>query len=66
MKNGFIKVAAARPQVSIADCRANVKEMKEIFSAASEKGVKVLVYPELSITGYTCADLFYSDTMLSS
>lgn len=64
MKHGFIKVAAATPKVTVADCMANLSEMKKIFESARESGVKILVYPELSLTGYTCADLFLSDTLL--
>ena len=66
MKNGFIKVAAARPAVCVADCKANLEEMKSIFAKAQKENVRVLVYPELCITGYTCADLFFSDVLLTS
>ena len=66
MKHGFIKIAAATPKVTVADCRANLSEMKKIFDSAKDMGVKILVYPELSLTGYTCADLFLSDTLLSA
>ena len=66
MKNGFIKVGTARPAVFVADCKANLEEMKSIFAKALEENVKVLVYPELCITGYTCADLFFSDVLLRS
>ena len=66
MKHGFIKVAAATPRVSVADCKANLSEMKRLFGKAQDNGVKVLVYPELCITGYTCGDLFNSDVLLSS
>ena len=66
MKNGFIKVAAARPAVCVADCKANLEAMKSIFAKALDEGVRVLVYPELCVTGYTCADLFFSDVLLRS
>ncbi len=66
MKHGFVKVAAATPRVTVADCKANLRELRKIFDSAREKGVKILVYPELSLTGYTCSDLFYSDVLLSS
>ena len=66
MKNGFIKVAAARPAVCVADCKANLEAMKSIFAKALDEGVRVLVYPELCVTGYTCADLFLSDVLLRS
>lgn len=66
MKNGFIQVAAATPHVRVADPSYNVKEMIRIAKDASKKDVRVLVFPELCITGYTCADLFYSDLLLDS
>ena len=66
MKNGFVKVAAATPHVRVADPAYNVQELIQIAKTAAEKNVKVLVFPELAITGYTCADLFYSDVLLSS
>ncbi len=66
MKHGFVKVAAATPRVTVADTKANLREIRRIFDEAREKGIKILVYPELSITGYTCSDLFFSDVLLSS
>ena len=64
MKHGFIKVAAASPYVSVADCKANLAQMRDIYKKCCEDGVKILVYPELCITGYTCGDLFYSEVLL--
>ena len=58
MKDGFITVAAASPAVRVADCAANTKEIISCIISAAGQGVKVLVLPELSITGYTCGDLF--------
>ena len=66
MKHGFLKVATATPHVTVADCSANVKEMISIAQAAYADGVRLLVFPELCITGYTCGDLFLTDTMLKS
>ena len=66
MKNGFLKVASACPCVTVADCSANVKEMISIAEEAYAQGVRLLVFPELCITGYTCADLFLTDTLLKS
>ncbi len=65
MKHGFIKVAAATPKVTVADCKANLAELLRLHAAAEAEGVKLLVFPELCITGYTCADLFFSDVLLS-
>ena len=66
MKHGFFKVAAACPNVTVANCNANATEMIKVAESAHKDGVRMLVFPELSITGYTCADLFYSDVLLTS
>ena len=66
MKNGFVKVAAATPHIRVADPCYNQKELIRLANDAAQKGVRVLVFPELSITGYTCGDLFYSETLLTS
>lgn len=63
MKNGFIKVAAASPDVRVADCKYNVKSMIDTFERADRMGVKVLVFPELSITSCSCGDIFLSSTL---
>ena len=64
MKDGFLKVAAASPELKVADPLFNVGRMMELFDLAKGYGVKVLVFPELSITGYTCQDLFFSDSLV--
>ena len=66
MKNGFIKVAAATPSIRVADPVYNMKQLLRIATEASEKKVQVLVFPELCITGATCADLFFSEPLLSA
>ena len=58
MKDGFVKVAAASPVIKVADCEYNAARVIECIRAAEEKGVKVLVFPELSLTGVSCWDLF--------
>ena len=58
MKYGFIKVASAVPSVKVADCVQNTKEMEVIIAQAEGRGVEIIVFPELSVTGYTCQDLF--------
>lgn len=58
MKDGFIKVAAASPMIRVADAKFNAQVIIECMKKADEKGVKVLVLPELIITGCTCGDLF--------
>ncbi len=66
MKHGFIKVATATPRVTVADCRANLQQMLEVWQEAENEKVKLLVYPELCLCGYTCQDLFFSTTLLRS
>ena len=58
MEHGFIKVAAAVPSVRVADCKYNVEQIEELIALAEGKGVEIIVFPELCITGYTCQDLF--------
>lgn len=64
MKDGFLKVAAATPFLKVANPLYNVTEMKQWMNKAYEQGVKVVAFPELCITGYTCGDLFLQDTLL--
>ena len=61
MKHGFLKVACATPKIRVADCTYNVNQMISIAKEANEKHVKVLVFPELCITSYSCADMFFSN-----
>lgn len=58
MQHGFIKVAAAAPHITVADCRANLGEIKRQIDLAQQQSAHLLVLPELCITGYTCGDLF--------
>ena len=58
MQNGFIKVAASIPSVKVANCQYNVQQIENAIALAEGKGVEIIVFPELSITGYTCQDLF--------
>lgn len=64
MKYGFVKVAAAIPQVKVADCKFNAQQIDAQIAIADGKGVQIIVFPELSITGYTCADLFGQSILL--
>ncbi len=64
MKYGFIKVAAAIPPVTVADCRRNVAGMIELAHEAARQEVEWLVFPELCITAYTCGDLFSQRLLL--
>lgn len=58
MKHGFIKVAAASPFVKVADCSYNISRIEALVLEAEAKGVEIITFPELSITGYTCGDFF--------
>lgn len=64
MQNGFIKVAAAIPSVKVADCSYNVQQIESLIAMAEGKGVEMIVFPELCITGYTCQDLFKQTLLL--
>ena len=59
MKDGFIKAAAGTPDVRVADCEFNATEIIRMVHEMEEQGAKVMVFPELCITAYTCGDLFW-------
>ncbi|MDE6650853.1 MAG: NAD(+) synthase, partial [Paramuribaculum sp.] len=65
MINGFVRVAAATPIVKVADVNANVAEILTIAEILDKNGVQIVVFPEMSVTGYTCGDLFHSSLLLS-
>ena len=65
MKYGFIKVAAAVPAVKVADVTYNVQEMEKLIALADSEGVELLCFPELSLTGYACQDLFKEQLLLN-
>lgn len=64
MKFGFITVAAAVPSVRVADTDYNIHEIENLIAQAEGKGVEIIVFPELCITGYSCQDLFRSQLLL--
>ena len=64
MKDGFIKAAAAVPQVTVADPQANLAEIIKGYDACIAQGAKVIVFPELCISAYTCGDLFLQESLL--
>ncbi|MCS2894102.1 NAD(+) synthase [Parabacteroides faecis] len=66
MNYGFIKVAAAVPHVQVADCSYNIGQIESLMRQASEKGVQLIAFPELSVTAYTCLDLFAQQTLLKN
>ncbi|MBO5603382.1 MAG: NAD(+) synthase [Prevotella sp.] len=66
MNNSFITVAAAIPAVKVADCDYNIEQIISQVTEAEEKGVEIIVFPELCVTGYTCQDLFRQSTLLEN
>ena len=64
MKDGFITVATATPQVAVADCEANTQAILACINEMAAAHAKVMVLPELCITGYTCSDLFWQTKLL--
>lgn len=61
---GFVRVATATPMLKVADCDYNVSEIKTMITDAAAKEVQIVCFPELCITGYTCADLFFQNVLL--
>ena len=66
MNYGFIKVASAVPSVKVADCKYNVEQIEQQIVLAEGQGVEIIVFPELSLTGYTCQDLFRQNLLLET
>ena len=64
MKQGFVKVASATPRIRVADPVYNAQVICEQAKEAAEHGAKIVVFPELCITGYTCNDLFLQELLL--
>ena len=64
MKYGYITVASSVPSVKVADVDYNVKQIESHISMANEKGAEIVLFPELSVTGYTCQDLFAQQTLI--
>ena len=58
MQDGFVKIAAATPALRVADCAYNASEIVRLAEQAADKGARLIVFPELCLTGYTCGDLF--------
>ena len=65
MRHGFIKVAAATPDIRVADVDYNKEQIIKQMDEAAKAGAKIIVFPELCITGYTCSDLFLQDILLN-
>jgi NAD+ synthase (glutamine-hydrolysing) len=66
MKDGFVKIACATPDIHVADCDYNAQQIIKMIKEASQDNAKLIVFPELCITGYTCGDLFLQDILIKS
>jgi len=66
MRHGFIKAAAGTPSIRVGDCAHNAQRIRALFARAHKQGVRLLVLPELCVTGYTCGDLFLHDALLNA
>lgn len=64
MHQGFVRTSAMTPKIKVADCEYNVDIICDLMDEAVAKDTKIIVFPELCITGYTCGDLFLQDTLL--
>lgn len=64
MNYGFIRVAAAIPELRVADCSFNIEQMVGMIHEADQRQIQAICFPELSITGYSCADLFFQQQLL--
>ncbi len=66
MNQGYLRVAAVAPQVNVADCEFNCNEIIKWIERLEGRNAKIIVFPELSVTSYTCGDLFHSETLLDA
>ena len=66
MRDGFVKIACATPELRVADCDYNTDKIIDMIKDAYSAGVKIVCFPELSITGYTCGDLFFQSALENS
>lgn len=64
MKHGFVRTAAATPKIRVADPGYNGEQIRELIGQGYSRGVKIMAFPELCLTGYTCGDLFLQSSLL--
>ena len=65
MRNGYVKVCACTPEIRVADVNFNKNSILKQIKEAEKLGGELIVFPELSLTGATCKDLYFSDVLLS-
>ena len=63
---GYVRIAACAPRVTLANVAANVEEIKRIATEVHHEGADIALFPELSLCGYTCADLFRQPTLMQA
>ncbi len=66
MKDGFLRVACATPNIRVADTGYNSKKIIDLIKKAEKENTSLVVFPELCVTGYTCGDLFLQERLLES
>ena len=66
MKHGFVKVAAVTPKIKVADTKYNGQLIRSLMKDVENEGAKIVVFPELTITGASCGDLFYQNKLLKA
>lgn len=66
MRDGFIKVAAVTPKLRVTDCRYNSEQIEDCLEECENNKVSLVVFPEFTLTGYTCSDLFLQDTLIEN
>ena len=59
MRQGFVKAAAVTPKIKVADTKYNAELILDMMKESTQQGAKIVVFPELCLTGYTCGDLFF-------
>lgn len=64
MDYGLVRVGAAVPSIKVADCSYNVRQISLLMNEAEQKGVQIVCFPEMCITGYTCGDLFHQKVLI--
>ena len=64
MKYGFVRIASAVPETVVADCKHNIAGIEKLMREAEARKVRIMAFPEMCITSYTCADLLFQDALL--
>ena len=64
MRQGFVKAAAVTPKIKVADTKYNAELILDMMKESTRQGAKIVVFPELCLTGYTCQDLFLQERLL--